>query len=173
MAKEGLNIREENLGDIPGIRAVNERAFDRPNEANLADVLRKDHACILSLVASQGEKIIGHIVFSPVRIESEKGRYFGAGLGPVAVLPDDQRKGIGTRLIEEGLRPLKKKDCPRVVVLGHPGYYPRLGFISASRYGLRCEFKVPDEVFMVLVLTGRSALPGHGIVKFNPEFGKV
>jgi len=160
MAEEGLTIREENPGDIPAIRGVNEWAFGRPNEADLVDALRKDRACLLSLVAVQKEKVIGHIFFSPLGVDSISGRHQGAGLAPVSVLPEYQRKRIGTRLIREGLRRLKEKDCPWVVVLGHPGYYPRFGFIPARHHGLRCEFDAPEEAFMVLVLAGGIPFPG-------------
>ena len=72
------------------------------------------------------------------------------GLAPMAVLPGRQRQGIGSRLVEAGLRILRKQGCPFVIVLGHPGFYPRFGFLPACRYGLTCQWEgVPDEAFIL------------------------
>jgi putative acetyltransferase len=76
----------------------------------------------------------------------------GAALGPMAVLPEHQRQGIGSKLIEAGNRKLKEAACPFIVVVGHADYYPRFGFRPASTHGITCEWEVPDNVFMVLVL---------------------
>jgi putative acetyltransferase len=90
----------------------------------------------------------------------------------MAVLPEYQRQGIGSRLVREGLEECRRMGCDVVVVVGHPGYYPRFGFAPASRKGLRCEYPVPDEVFMVAELKP-DALRGRGLVKYRPEFGGV
>jgi len=75
------------------------------------------------------------------------------GLGPMAVLPEFQRQGIGSRLIRAGLNPIERAKYPFVIVLGHPTHYPRFGFVPASRHGIKCEYEnAPDEAFMILVL---------------------
>ena len=97
----------------------------------------------------------------------------GAGLGPMAVLPEYQRQGIGGKLIETGNQKLREAGCPFIVVVGHPEYYPRFGFKPASGYGMKCEWDVPDNVFMVLV-TDRSKMKGvSGLAKYRQEFSDV
>jgi putative acetyltransferase len=89
-------IRREQPQDIPEIRQVNIRAFGRQQEASIVDKLRKNCNSILSLVALNGGKVVGHILLSPAVIEGKHGRLVGTGLAPLAVLPEYQRKGIGT-----------------------------------------------------------------------------
>jgi putative acetyltransferase len=96
------------------------------------------------------------------------------GLAPIAVFPEFQRQGIGKALTEAGIDKIRASGEPFVIALGHPGYYPRFGFISASRLGIRYECDgVPDEAFMILVLNN-DALEGiSGVAKYRPEFADV
>ena len=166
-------IREERPEDVAGIRHVNEQAFGRPEEAHIVDMLRTRGKVILSLVAAQNDRIVGHILFSPVMIESEGGLFTVVGLAPMAVLPGLQKQGIGAQLVERGLELCRKTGYECVVVLGHAEYYPRFGFVPASRFGVKCEYDVPDEVFMALELR-EGALEGRaGLVKYQPEFKEV
>ena len=166
-------VRQERPQDIAGIRRLNEQAFGQPAEADLVDLLRARGKVILSLVAAQGDLIVGHILFSPVMIESEGNLFAAAGLAPMAVLPELQKQGIGSQLVEHGLEQCRKTGHECVVVLGHAEYYPRFGFVPASRYGLKCEYDVPDEVFMALELR-KGALKGReGIARYEPEFKEV
>jgi putative acetyltransferase len=88
----------------------------------------------------------------------------------MAVLPGLQRQGIGSRLVAEGIAALRARGCPFVIVLGHPAYYPRFGFEPASRYGVRAQWAVPDEAFMLLPLD-RSRLTGiAGLARYRDEF---
>ncbi len=168
-----VTIRPEQHKDLAGIRRVNERAFGQPNEANLVDALRAHGKVTLSLVAEQDNKIVGHVLFSPVTIESEGKLFSAIGLGPMAVLPEYQRTGIGSALINQGLEQCREAGHVCVVVLGHPEYYPRFGFVPASKHGIKCEYNAPDEAFMVIELR-QGALRGRsGTVKYQPEFNEV
>ena len=166
-------IREERPADIEEIRIVNQQAFGRPREGELIDALRANGDVLLSLVAIQDHHVVGHVLYSPVSVTSGSGRVGGAGLGPMAVLPKLQRKGIGAKLIGAGNRMLREKACPFVVVLGHPEYYPRFGFKPASGSGLRCEWNVPDAAFMVLVMDELKMKDVSGLVKYRPEFSEM
>jgi len=165
-----LTIRKEIPEDALAIRYVNEQAFGSADEADLIEKLRLRQGFILSLVASQDEQIVGHILFSPITIESEYSVLSAVALGPMAVLPAYQRRGIGSQLVHAGLAELRQANHEIVVLLGHPNYYPRFGFSPAKSYGIRCEYDVPDELFMVLELR-KGALAGRGgTVKYQPEF---
>jgi putative acetyltransferase len=121
-------IRPETVGDIPAINRINTLAFNRKNEAQLVDTLRRENAVILSLVAVSEGQIVGHILFSPVLVTHDDSQWQAAGLGPMAVLPEFQNQGIGSALIRSGLDELKQHGHDVVIVLGHPEYYPRFGF---------------------------------------------
>jgi putative acetyltransferase len=97
----------------------------------------------------------------------------GTALGPMAVMPEHQRQGIGSQLIEAGNRKLKEAGCPFIVVVGHAEYYPRFGFRPASAYGITCEWEVPDNVFMVLVLDPGKMQGVAGLAKYRHEFSTV
>jgi putative acetyltransferase len=166
-------IRQENPEDIAGIRHVNETAFGRLSEADLVDVLRRNGKIILSLVAEQDGQIMGHVLFSPVIIDSGINSSMVVGLAPLAVLPQYQKSGIGSLLVRQGLDQCRALGHDCVVVLGHPEYYPRFGFVSASHYGVKCEYHVPDEVFMLIELREGTMKGRAGVVKYQPEFNQV
>jgi putative acetyltransferase len=169
-----LEIRLESVGDEAAIRQVNEQAFARQNEANLVDALRDAGEGIISLVAVQDEQILGHIMFSPVQIEStSKGIKNAVGLGPMAVLPTYQGQGIGSQLVEEGLQACKECGFTIAVVLGHPTFYPRFGFVPAKPLGIRWEHDVPEDVFMVMALVDNALAGVTGVVKYHPAFNGV
>jgi putative acetyltransferase len=162
-------IRQEEPGDAAGIRTVLERAFPRPAEADLVDLLRQSGKATLSFVAFEHITIVGHILFSPVSLEPEIPRLPGLGLGPVAVLPEYQRQGIGSRLVRLGLAASKKFDYAYLVVLGHPAYYHRFGFQTGSKLGLCNEYGVQDE-FMALELCPGALNGVRALVRYAPEF---
>jgi putative acetyltransferase len=177
-----ITIRPETRTEVDAVRRLNRSAFDGPVEAAIVDALRAHCDDLLSLVALDPEDedaVVGHILFSPVTIDPEdpddrepRGAGTGGmGLAPMAVLPGRQRRGIGTALVHRGLADLRERGCPFVVVLGHPGYYPRFGFRPASRFGLRSQWDgVADEAFMALELRS-GALDGvRGAVRYRPEF---
>ena len=166
-------IRAENIEDQAEIRRVNDLAFARSNEANLVDGLREHAAPIISLVGALDGKVVGHIFFSPVTVESEEAAFTAMGLASMAVLPAHQNQGVGSLLIREGLKECLRLGYDIVVVLGHANYYPRFGFEPASSKGLRSEYDVPDEVFMVTELKPGALAGCSGLVKYHPEFSKV
>ena len=168
-----MTVRTESTKDDESVRRVNELAFEQPNEADLVDALRANARPFISLVAVVDEQVVGHIFFSPVSIESENGVFTAMGLAPMAVLPEYQNQGIGSRLVREGLKECQRLGHGIVVVLGHANYYPRFGFTPASLKGLGSEYDVPDEVFMVTELVPGALEGRRGLVKYHPEFGKV
>ena len=167
-----ITIRLEEIEDQNGIRRVNELAFGQAMEADLVDALRTNAHPHISLVAIDEERIVGHIFFSPVSIESESSTFTAMGLAPMSVLPEFQRQGVGSRLVDEGLKNCRKLGHSVVVVLGHPNYYPRFGFIPAHLKGLRSEYDVPDDTFMVLELNENALAGRRGLVKYHPEFSR-
>ena len=167
-------IRREQPEDRAAVHRVHERAFGQPAEADLVDRLRACGQATVSLVAVCRGEVVGHILFSPVTIESgdEGGPAAALGLAPMAVEPEHQRLGIGTRLVEAGLERCREARHAGAVVLGHADYYPRFGFVPASRYGLTSQYDVPDEVFMALELTA-GAFAGGGKVRYHAEFDEL
>jgi len=165
-----LIIRPETTKDKDAIRHVNEEAFGQKEEGELIEKLRKRGVLTLSLVAVQDNRIVGHIAFSPVVIESECSSFEAIALAPMAVLPTHQRKGIGSQMVRAGLRECQLLGYEIVVVLGHPDYYPRFGFVPARPKGIDCEFEVPAEAWMVLELREGALAGRQGTVRFQPEF---
>jgi len=164
-------VRRERPEDKAQIYEVNCQAFDRKEEAEVVDLLRNSCPEGVSLVAEEKGRVVGHILFTPTTIENEGASLVGTGLGPLAVLPQHQGKGIGSALVRAGLDEMRTAGEPFVVVVGHPGYYPRFGFERASRYGIQCEYgDVPDEAFMIVVFD-QSRMEGvKGVAKERPEF---
>jgi putative acetyltransferase len=168
-------IRPEIPADIPAIFEVNYQAFAHDDEARLVDALRDARVFNpeLSLVAVHGDRIIGHIMFPPITIESPEAITPAIALAPLVVHPDYQCLGVGAALIEEGLNVCRTLGHRIVIVIGHPGYYPRYGFRSARANGIVAPFTVADDVFMVLALDP-GALDGiQGTVKYPKAFDAI
>jgi putative acetyltransferase len=162
-----IKIREETTNDIPAIHVLTAAAFatlevSDHTEQYVVDALRKAGALSLSLVAELDGRVVGHIAFSPVTLSDGTPDWFG--LGPVSVLPEYQRLGIGKALIIEGLTRLKAKDARGCCLVGHPEYYPKFGFSTTTELSLE---GVPPEVFFVLSFDGK--IP-RGRVEFHPAF---
>lgn len=166
-----ITVRPERPEDIPWVRKINWTAFEQLAEAEIVDRLRENCPEGLSLVAEEEGQIVGHILFSPVELKNRHKVIMGVGLAPVAVLPERQRQGIGSRLVRSGLDRLRDQACPYVIVLGHPEYYPRFGFERASKYGITSLWAgVPDEAFMIIV-SDEGALQGvSGVARYRAEF---
>lgn len=161
-----IEIREELPEDVGAIRDVNNHAFGQTHEGNIVDTLRSNGAALLSLVATLNGRVVGHIMYSPIMV----GEVTGAAIGPMAVLPDQQGRSIGSRLVEAGNQKVKDAGWPFIVVLGHAGFYPRFGFRPASSLGIKCEWDVPDEAFMALILDREKMQGVSGLAKYRHEF---
>ncbi len=168
-----MKVRAEKPEDVEAIHRVNVAAFGRESEANLVAQLR-GVASTFSFVVVESEQIVGHIFFSPVTLKGEcADDLLVLGLAPVAVLPDYQRQGIGSLLIQHGLKECDRFGFKAVVVLGSPEYYPRFGFTPAKEKGLKCEYTGSDEAFMLLELENGALENWVGTVKYRSEFDKL
>ena len=174
-----IQVRDERTGDIAAVRNLHELAFGQSQEADIVDELRRKGAVMLSLVAIAHGKIVGHIMYSPATIdETIEGAALsplieGAALGPMAVLPQYQRKGIGSMLVEAGNARLEASRCPYIIVLGHAAFYPRFGFQPAKGRGITCQWEVPDDAFMLLVLDEARMAGVSGLARYRQEFSSV
>jgi putative acetyltransferase len=165
-------IRRENPADIDAIHGINAAAFESSAEARLVDRLRTEARPFLSLVAELDGEVVGHILFTPVRLDDADVLNL-MGLAPMAVAVDRQNQGIGSALVEAGLALCRDSGAGAVVVLGHPAYYPRFGFQPAADFGLRSEYDVPDEAFLLRELQA-GYLQGHsGTLRYHPAFNAL
>jgi len=170
--EDNVIVRGENIEDAEErsvIHSINEAAFGCKDEADLVDRLRTEGVVLVSLVAEIPERIVGHILFSWMSIETTGGSVSAAALAPMAVLPEHQRRGIGGRLIVHGLKLLRGRGEQIVIVVGHPDYYPRFGFSSEKARALESPF--PQDAFMAMELNP-GALDGvRGRVRYPAAFG--
>jgi putative acetyltransferase len=165
-------IRAERDNDQDAVHAVNVSAFETPSEANLVDTLREQAQPVVSIVAEENGKVVGHIMFSAVSLSGYPDLKM-MGLAPMAVVPEHQRQGIGSALVRAGLEQCRQLGFTAVVVLGHPGYYPRFGFSPSSRFGIDSEYEVPEEVFMAIELQPEALSAITGRVKYHAAFSNV
>lgn len=161
-------IRVEQPEDRSAIRAINEAAFGRPDEADLIDALRGEGAVLSSLVAEIERQPVGHLLFSRMWIETATDSIPAVALAPMAVLPEHQRRGVGSELIQHGLDLLRRDRARIVIVLGHRDYYPRFGFSSEKALPLENPFP-PGALMAVEIESG--ALDGvRGRVRYAKAF---
>lgn len=164
-----LVIRAETAADHFRIRQVNKEAFGGTDEGNLVEVLRREGLVLLSVVGELDGRIVAHVLFSRMSIDTEAETIAAAALAPMAVLPGYQRRGIGGQLIRYGLDSLRGLGERIVIVVGHPTYYPRFGFSSTLARPLESPF--PSDAFMALALSP-GALDGvRGRVRYPAAFG--
>lgn len=170
-----ISVRTERKKDIEAIHSVNRLAFGQEDEALLVQRIRESSGFIpaLSLVAIKDSQVFGHILFSQIHIVTPEGDVAVLSLAPMAVLPEFQNSGIGSQLVRTGLEKCRELGHTIIVVIGHPQYYPRFGFVPARKKGLDLHFPVPDEAFMVCELEPDVLKGIEGKVKFPPEFEDV
>jgi len=172
MVKLNNTIRSESPPDYIEIRRINDLAFMQKQEGELVENLRKRPEYIpqLSLIAVSEAGIVGHILFFPVNINTGSMIIPTLSLGPMAVIPELQKNGIGGALIIKGLQKCKDLGFGSVMVLGHPDYYPRFGFKKASTWKIKDPFGAPDEAIMAIELTEGSLGFGGGIIEYPKEY---
>ncbi len=165
-------IRNESKNDYDEIRKINDLAFGQENEGKMIESLRKtsDYNASLSLVAEIKDKIIGHILFYPIKIKKAEGEYTVLSLAPLAVRPEYQNKGIGSKLVKKGLEIAKETNFDVIIVVGHPKYYPRFGFEPASNWEIKLPIDAPNDVFLALELKDNALKNCNGKVEFPKEY---
>lgn len=137
----GLTIREARDDDREAIRWLCEEAFGQPDEGRLVDALVADGDDMLELVAERDGRLVGHILFSTLLVESQNRSTSAVALAPLSVAPDVQRQGIGAALIEDGHRRLRLAGETLSVVLGDAAYYGRFGYTHTRAAGFDCEWQ--------------------------------
>ncbi|MCP5381209.1 MAG: N-acetyltransferase [Kordiimonadaceae bacterium] len=168
-----MKIRTEKESDFVAVNDLLLATFEGEGEAKLVSALREKASPIISLVAELHDEIVGHIMFSPVKITGHED-FKIMGLAPVSVLPEHQNKGIGAALINEGLNKCRELGFLAVVLLGHAAYYPRFGFKQSTKFGLICPFDgVPPECYMAMELIPGSLNEVSGQIHYHPAFSEL
>ena len=168
-----MEIRQETPGDYKAVYQLVRDAFASAeqsdgHEQDLVEALRNSESFVpeLSLVAVEDGRIVGHILFTRVRVGAET----VLALAPLSVLPSRQRRGVGLALMEAGHDAARRLGYGYSIVLGHPRYYPKAGYVPAAVYGIRPPFDVPGEAFMALRLND-DAPRLDGVVRYDRAFG--
>lgn len=163
-------IRHEATTDHEAIRHVNRVAFGQDDEAEIVDALRAGGYARVSLVAEVNGAVVGHILFSDLPILTDSGTVLAMSLAPMAVLPEFQKRGIGSALVRKGLEACRNQGHRIVVVLGHSHFYPRFGFSAKLAESLSSPFGGRDSWMAMELVPG--ALEGvSGRVRYPPPFG--
>jgi len=170
-----LSIHQEQPQDFQAVYQINKQAFGQEAEAKLVDALRQNYAFVpeLSLVAELDNQLVGHILFTKIKIVNGELAHESLALAPMAVRADFQKQGIGGQLIREGIKRAAELGFCSVIVLGHEHYYPKFGFEPASKWGIKAPFDVPDEVFMAIALQPNALENVSGTVHYPKEFDAV
>jgi putative acetyltransferase len=164
-----MDVRTEAPADFEAIREVHTRAFAPSRvEAQLVHDLRAEGVLVtdLSLVATEADRVIGHITYSRAILDPG---HEVLVLAPMGVLPENQRQGVGVQLVGQSMRRAALTDFPLVSVLGHPEYYPRFGFEPARPLGIEAPFDVPDDAWMARRLP-RYTEAARGTVTYADAF---
>lgn len=170
---ETIAIRSERREDSAAVIAINERAFAGTDESGLVEAIKQSGRPVISLIACSSGTPVGHIFFSPIQIRSEGPTIATLALAPMAVLPAFQRRGIGTLLVEAGIKECARQGCQVVVVVGHPTFYSRFGFGPANGMGLRSVYSSVGDAFMALELSEGVLAGRTGVVEYPVEFANV
>lgn len=170
-----IKLRQENKNDFESVFHLIEKAFEKEEysdhkEQFLVERLRKSEAFIpeLSIVAESEGKIVGHILFTKLKVVNDADSFESLALAPVSVLPEFQGKGIGAKLILYGHEIAKELGCKSVILLGH--YYPRFGYELCEKYNIKMPFDVPAENCMAIALTENGLKGISGEVVYPKEF---
>jgi len=162
-------VRLEQREDRVAIRKLHEAAFARHFEARLVDVLREKARPYLGMVAIDHQGLLGHLLFTPVRCAAQPDARL-LGLAPMAIRPERQRQGLGTRLLKAGLSAARDTGARGLLVLGDPAFYGRFGFEAAERWQLHCSWEVPAGAFMARELNAPGLTGLSGLISYHPAF---
>ncbi|WP_435344984.1 GNAT family N-acetyltransferase [Haloarchaeobius sp. HRN-SO-5] len=167
-----MQLRPERPADRAAVEAVHRVAFPTDDEALLVAALRESDAFVpaLSIVAEADGRVVGHVLFTEVTVD---GTDAALTLAPVAVHPDRQGEGIGSRLIRHGLDSCRDAGYDLVVLHGDPEFYSRFGFEPATPHGLTHPFDLPDEAFQVRWLVDDVAGRIGGPVGYDAAFERL
>ncbi len=167
-------IRQETQDDFKEIFEINLVAFRQDKEARLVNALRNNQDAFipeLSIVANKNNKIVGHILFTKIKIvQGNQSEMESLALAPMAIRPEFQRIGIGGQLIKSGLEKAKELKYKSVIVLGHKHYYPKFGFVPANKWNIISPYDVPTSHFMAIELVKDGLKNVSGLVKYAKEF---
>ena len=163
-----MPIRPEIPDDGPAIAALNREAFGGDEEADLIGRLQADGLAAVSLVAVEQGTIVGHILFSDLVVEIDGRKVRAVALAPMCVRKDRQRRGVGTALVRQGLDAVRAAGYQAVIVLGHPGFYPRFGFSPGLAEKLASPFA--GSAFMALELAPGALAGTSGKVIYPAAF---
>jgi putative acetyltransferase len=169
-------IRAMRDDEIEQVLSVLRAAFPTDSEARLVSALRADPAYEpeLSIVATEQGRIVGHVLLTRATFRSDEGSAGATAnvvcLAPLAVVPEAQRRGIGSCLVDAGLAAARRLGFGVVLVLGDPGYYPRFGFVPAAPLGVRAPMDVPDEAWMLCELEEGAARGLNGVTSLAAPF---
>ena len=168
-------LRRETPDDFMQVARLLEMAFCRKNEAALVEKLRhnKKYNPVLSLVADYDGYVMGHILFFPIMIRSEASETESLALAPLAVSPEFQKMGVGGRLIQHGMKTAMEIGYGSAIVLGHPKYYSRFGFVPAITWNIKAPFEVPDDALMAIEFEEGALEKAAGIVEYPQEFSEL
>lgn len=161
-----ITVRSECADDIKAIDVVHLSAFEGDDEVGLIETLRQSSNYVpdLSLVAEFNKRIVGHILLTRVRLQNERDGVDILALAPMAVVPSQSHRGIGTELVEHAIRMAAELGYGAVVVAGHPDYYQRLGFKPASDWDLHCSLPISPDLFSAIELTENCLCKGGNII---------
>jgi putative acetyltransferase len=163
-------VRPAQDGERAAILAIHRAGFGRDAEAALCARLMDEGVLVFSLAAEEDAVAVGHVALSPVALAEDPAAPRMLGLGPIAVEPARQRKGIGSVLMRAALEAARREGWAGVVLLGDPDYYGRFGFVPAATFGLGCAWDVPSQYFMAVELTPGALEAARGKVLFHPAF---
>lgn len=168
-------IRKETPDDYLQVARLLEMAFCQKNEAMLVEKLRrnKKYNPMLSLVADYNGYVMGHVLFFPIVIKTEDSETESLALAPLSVSPEFQKMGVGGRLIQHGMKTAQAIGYGSAIVLGHPKYYLRFGFVPAIKWNIKAPFEVPEDDLMAIEFEQGALKNAAGIVEYPDEFAGI
>ena len=167
------SVRAERVEDVEQIALVEEAAFERPAEARLVERLRAEAHPTVSLVATLGDRLVGHVFVSPIEIEGPQSAPACGGLAPIGVLPEFQQKGIGSALMRRALEDSAALGWKAIFLLGDPAYYSRFGFALSAPIGIRYEHEIFDNHFQFLEIEAGALEGCSGWVRYHAAFADL